>query len=162
MSTDSSDPTSAPPAASPPARSRRRFPGPWCLAVVVLALVALGLLRTGKLGAGMERAEVNVATLVLACFAAGAVFVWFLFFSGYSSRCRWGALGGAGLGLAAAVACLRIEQVSGDLVPRFVFRWQPDADQRLARPAAATADVDLQTTTPEDSPSFSAPVATLT
>ncbi|HPM82035.1 MAG TPA: PQQ-like beta-propeller repeat protein [Candidatus Anammoximicrobium sp.] len=157
MSTDSSDPTSAPPAASPPARSRRRFPGPWCLAVVVLALVALGLLRTGKLGAGMERAEVNVATLVLACVAAGAVFVWFLFFSGYSSRCRWGVLGAAVLGLAAAVACLRIEQVSGDLVPRLVFRWQPDADQRLARPAAATADVDLQTTTPEDFPQFLGP-----
>lgn len=117
----------------------------------------MALLRTGKLGAGLEQAEVNVATLVLACIAAGAIFVWFLFFSGYSPRCRGSVLGLLVLALAAAVACLRIEQVSGDLVPRIVFRWQPDADRTLAKPAAETAAVDLQTTTPEDFPQFLGP-----
>ena len=61
---------------------------------------------------------------------------------------------------AAAITSVRIEQVSGDLVPRLAFRWQPHADQRLAKPMAGTAAVDLQTTTPDDFPSFSARGAT--
>ncbi len=105
----------------------------------------------------MEQAEVNVTTLVFGLVAVAAVFVWFVFFSAYSQRLRWGAFGLLAMGLVAAIACFRIEQVSGDLVPRLVFRWQPDADQRLGKLVALTAAVDLQTTTPEDFPEFLGP-----
>lgn len=122
-----------------------------------MALVALGLFRTRILGAGMEEAEINVASLVLAFVAAAAILVWFVLFSAYTWRLRCAVVGLLVLGLAAAAACLRIEQVSGDLVPRIVFRWQPDADQRLAPPTAAGEAVDLQTTTAEDFPQFLGP-----
>ncbi|NLF72062.1 MAG: PQQ-binding-like beta-propeller repeat protein [Candidatus Anammoximicrobium sp.] len=161
MSTDLPDLASPPtPDASSsvrPARRRRRFPGPWCLGIVVLALVALGLFRARILGAGMEQANINVASLALVLVAVGAVLVWFVLFSAYSLRQRGAVAVLLAVTLAAAVACLRIEQVSGDLVPRLVFRWQPDADQRLARPAAEAKSVDLQTTTPEDFPQFLGP-----
>lgn len=160
MSTHSPGDTSAPvpPDLTPRARRRRRFPGPWCLAVVALALVTLVLLRTRTLGAALELAAVNVATLVLACVAAGAIFVWFSFFSAYSRPWRWGLSGACVLAVIAAIACLRIDDVDGDLVPRRVsFRWQPQADQQLARLAAEAAAVDLQTTTADDFPQFLGP-----
>lgn len=125
---------------------------------MALALVALVLLRTRILDADMEQANVNVITLVLSSVAAGAIIVWFAFFSGYARRWRWGVFGLLVLGLVAAMACWRIDEVDGDLVPRRVsFRWQPQADQRLARLTAEAEAVDLQTTTPEDISQFLGP-----
>jgi len=140
-----------------PARVRRYVPGPWCSAIIALALLALGLLRGRVWGANLEQANLNVATFVLALVALATLVVWFVRYSGYPRPLR-GSLALVLLGaLAAAVACLRIEEVDGNLVPRLVPRWRPHADQRLAKPLADTAAVDLQTVTPEDFPQFLGP-----
>lgn len=161
MNTHSSDsspnPSSALVEIASPQRTGRRFPGPWCRAIVVLALIALLLFRNRVLGAGMEQADLNVTVFLLGLVAAMALVVWFLAFSAYSRRLRWSVAGILILSLAAAGACVRIEQVSGDLVPQLAFRWQPHADQRLAKPVADAAAVDLQTTTPGDFPQFLGP-----
>ncbi len=161
MNTDSPDsrlnPYTASSEIAPPARIGRRFPGPWCRAIVALALIALLLFHNRVLGAGMDQANLNVTMFVLGLVAAIALVVWFLGFSAYPRELRAGAAGALVLVGAAAIASVRIEQVSGDLVPRLAFRWQPHADQRLAKPIAGTAAVDLQTTTPDDFPQFLGP-----
>jgi len=153
--TDSKSSSSPPTVA--PRRAGRRFPGRWCGAIVVLALTALLLFRQRILGAGWEQAYVNVAMFVSGLAAVTTIVVWFVAFSAYSRRLRWSVAGVLGLGLTTAIACMRIEQVSGDLVPQFVFRWQAKADQRLARPLADGLAVDLTTTTSDDFPQFLGP-----
>lgn len=161
MNTHSPDnrpgPSPACPEVAPLARVRRRFPGPWCRAIVALALIALLLFRNRVLGAGLDQANLNVTMFLLGLVAVTALVVWFLVSSAYSRLLRRCVAGVLVFSLVAAIACLRIEQVSGDLVPQFAFRWQPHADQRLAKPVADIAAVDLQTTTPGDFPQFLGP-----
>jgi outer membrane protein assembly factor BamB len=161
MNTDSPDsrlnPYTASPETAPPARIGRRFPGPWCRAIMALALIALLLFHNRVLGAGMDQANLNVTMFVLGLVAVITPVVWFLGFSAYARELRAGVAGALILVGAATIASVRIEQVSGDLVPRLAFRWQPHADQRLAKPLAGAAAVDLQTTTPDDFPQFLGP-----
>ena len=50
---------------------------------------------------------------------------------------------------------LRIDHVSGEMVPRFALRWSPEPDRLLAVPAAEAArGIDLKTTTEDDFPGF--------
>jgi outer membrane protein assembly factor BamB len=141
----------------PPGRTGRLFPGPWCRAIVALALIALLLFHNRVLGAGLDQASLNVTMFVLGLVALTTLVVWFLGASAYSPGLRWSVAGILVFGLAAAISCVRIEQVSGDLVPKLAFRWQPHADQRLAKPVAGAAAVDLQSTTPDDFPQFLGP-----
>jgi outer membrane protein assembly factor BamB len=124
---------------------------------VALALIALLLFRNRVLGSGLEQANLNVTMFVLGFVAVAAILIWFLFFSAYSRQLRWSAAGVLVLGFVTANMCVRVEQVSGDLVPQFAFRWQPHADQRLAKPVADASAVNLQTTTPDDFPQFLGP-----
>jgi outer membrane protein assembly factor BamB len=150
-------PSTASPATASPSRTGRLFPGPWCRAIVALALIALLLFHNRVLGAGLEQGNLNVIKFVLGLVAVITLVVWFLAFSAYSRGLRGSVAGILFLSLALAIACVRIEQVSGDLEPTFAFRWQPRVDQRLAKPVADTAAVDLQTTTPADFPQFLGP-----
>ena len=120
-------------------------------------MIALLLFHNRVLGAGLEQANLNVTMFVLGLVAMTTLVVWFLGFNAYSPGLRWSVAGILVFCLAAAITCVRIEQVSGDLVPKFAFRWQPHADQRLAKPVADAAAVDLQTTTPDDFPQFLGP-----
>ena len=120
-------------------------------------MIALLLFHNRVLGAGLEQANLNVIMFVLGLVAVTTLAVWFLGANAYSPGLRWSVAGILVCGLAAAITCVRIEQVSGDLVPKFAFRWQPHADQRLAKPVADAAAVDLQTTTPDDFPQFLGP-----
>jgi outer membrane protein assembly factor BamB len=95
--------------------------------------------------------------LISGLVAVTTVVVWFVAFSGSSRRLRWSVAGVLGFALLAAIACVRIEQVSGDLVPQFAFRWQSQADQRLARPVTDGLAVDLTARTPDDFPQFLGP-----
>ncbi len=60
----------------------------------------------------------------------------------------------------AAVAAVRPEGVTGDIHPRWKWRWAPRADSELPdaeKQAADNPPVDLSTTTPGDSPQFLGP-----
>ena len=150
-----------PPKSHRPLRTSCLFPGPWCRAIVALALIALLLFHNRVLGAGLEQANLNVIMFVLGLVAMTTLVVWFLGCSAGSPELRCGVAGVLIFWLAAAITCVRIEQVSGDLVPKLAFRWQPHADQRLAKPVAGTAACSIcKRPRPMISPSFSARAAT--
>lgn len=121
------------------------------------ALVRLGLLEP-LIGGIVDAAVRNIITLILAFSAVVSVLGWFLFQSGHSGRLKRGVAIGllAAVGLACAV--LRIERVSGDLVPEFMFRWSPSRDRTLPKAAATAAGAASPwETTPRDFPRFLGP-----
>src|SRR5262245_13110738 len=60
---------------------------------------------------------------------------------------------------APVVGLLRVEEVNGDMIPRFAFRWTARPDQVLAQveTSPAAPAIDLKTTTPDDFPQFLGP-----
>ena len=115
---------------------RRVLVGLASLATAIV-LVRAGLLER-VVGSIVDWAVVNIITLILAFSALMSVLVWFLRESGHSLALKravgWGLLAAVGLALAA----LRIERVSGDLVPEFRLRWSLSPDRTL--PAGTTAE----------------------
>jgi outer membrane protein assembly factor BamB len=108
------------------------------LLVTVLSLAAaIVLVRMGLLesvaGAIVDRAVRNIISLILAFSGLMALLGWFLWESGHplawKRRVVWGLLAA----VAMALACFRIERVSGDLVPELAFRWSPSRDRLLPR-----------------------------
>jgi outer membrane protein assembly factor BamB len=154
---------SATPAATPAVRPL--VPPRGVLVRVASLVAAIVLVRQGLLerlvGGIVDAAVCNIITLILAFTAVMSLLVWFLLQSGHTPRLRRA----VGLGLlgAVAVGCavLRIERVSGDLVPEFVFRWTPSRD-RLLPAAAAPAGSDASAVagwepTPQDFARFLGP-----
>ena len=175
MNTNTSESSQSP--AFPPSNSRRRRFPPWpTLVVIVLCILGIAALRgaeywpglrrlvdaifgamLGPNAARMEQAVFNVICLPLALIGSVALAIWFVFRSAYTERVRYGGAMGVMLLLAVLSASLRLEQVSGELMPRFRFRWQRHADELLEKPAARAGNVDLATTTSEDFPQFLGP-----
>ena len=135
-----------------------------CITLVSLA-TAIVLVRAGLLepivGSIVDQAVRNIITLILAFAGLMSVLVWFLRESGHPSRLKktvaWGLLGTVAL----ACAALRIERVSGDLVPEFAWRWSPSRDRLLpqaAEPAQAGAErAPWQPRAANDFPQFLGP-----
>lgn len=139
--------------------------------VTLASLVAATtLVRFGWLeliaGAVVDQAVRNIITLILAFSGLVVVYVWFLRESGHSRSLKKG----VSIGLAAltlvALAALRIERVSGDLVPQFAFRWQPRRDALLPSATSAARQATAPTTaspwvkTATDFPCFLGPTGT--
>ncbi|MCH5374787.1 MAG: hypothetical protein JJ992_12500, partial [Planctomycetes bacterium] len=138
----------------PSAPVRRRLPGPWASAIVVICVCLLIGMRLLKPSLNLARADLNVASFILAVVSAVTLLLWFLRCSAYSAIARhavgWTVL--AAMVISAAV--LRIADVNGDLVPTFALQWRPYADQTLERPKPAGEVIDLATTTEYDFPQF--------
>ena len=121
-------------------------------------MVCMGLLEP-LVGGIVDAAVRNIITLILGFSAAMSVLFWFLFESGHTARLKRV----VGLGLMALVgllcAALRVERVSGDLVPQLTFRWSAARDRLLpqAVPAAIPVGAAAWTETPEDFPRFLGP-----
>jgi outer membrane protein assembly factor BamB len=153
------DPQPQPAALVPqtPKRSGRLVPGPWGAAIMALCLVMIAIVRLMQPQVNLSKADVNVASLVLGLIASITLLVWFLRRSGYSAALRrsvgWSLL----VILLVLIAVLRIDHVSGDLIPRFTWRWQARADRTIAPATAAGGVVDLATTTERDFPQFLGP-----
>jgi outer membrane protein assembly factor BamB len=124
-------------AARPLVPPRRVFVGLVSLVAATL-MVRAGLLEA-VVGPIVDQAVRNIITLILGFSAVMSVVVWFLFESGHSAtRKRRLVAAIAGLVLL-GLAMLRIERVSGDLVPEFAWRWTPPRDRRLADAAGGAA-----------------------
>lgn len=94
-------------------------------------------------GGVVDQAVRNIITLILCFSGLVAVLLWFLRESGHETRLKKAVLAGL-LGIVAlAATVLRIERVSGDLVPEFAFRWNPSRDRLL--PRQTLTDRPLQT-----------------
>jgi outer membrane protein assembly factor BamB len=101
-------------------------------------MVRAGLLEP-VVGGIVDAAVRNIITLILCFSALVSLVLWFVRESGHSPTAKKAVLGTI-LGLVVAgLATLRIERVSGDLVPEFAFRWNPSRDRLLPQPAAAGA-----------------------
>ncbi len=84
--------------------------------------------------------------------------VWLMFFSRLGGKVRL-LVPAAVVGvLVLGVLSLRVESVSGDIVPKLVWRWRPKHDAALIESLAQRSDaVDLTRTTPHDFPQFLGP-----
>lgn len=129
------------------------FPPLWVWLVVLTCSAAIAWIRISNVAG--DHAVINVLTLILAFIGWLAIVLWFLFFSAFSLRVRLLGLTAIVLGVAGAAAVLRIDHVSGELVPIFAFRWSPVSDHLLAvPPAEPVVGVDLRTATEDDFPGF--------
>ena len=113
------------------------------IAVASLAAAA-ALVRGGWLepvvGAIIDHAVANIITLIL-CFSALMTFLlWFLRESGHAANLKWAVLGGLLGAVALGAGLLRIERVSGDLVPEFAWRWNRSRDRLLPQHRVVAAD----------------------
>ena len=107
-----------------------------CSLAAAAAMVRAGLLES-VVGGIVDGAVRNIITLILGFSALMSAVLWFVRESGHRSTWKRGlAFGLLGL-VALGLATLRIERVSGDLVPEFRWAWQKSRDTLLARPAAA-------------------------
>jgi outer membrane protein assembly factor BamB len=136
-----------------------RLASPWVPAgLVVLAGLALGGVQYASGIEVLSPANAFLATFSTVGMSVILVFLWSVLFAPIS-RAKRKRIGVVGLvALAIVVAMIRVEGVSGDIMPRLRFRWLPHADEML--PAAggdSEAAVDLKTTTPDDSPQFLGP-----
>lgn len=152
---ESPTPQPEPPVSAKPTRRRPLFPG-WPTRGLV-ALSAIGIMWLRMAGGDLEQAMVNVLTFLLAFVALLTLFLWFVFRSGYSARLRWRTAGIFAALAIAAISVVRVDHISGNLIPSFRLCWQPHADELLDKPVGAAGAVDLATTTVHDFPQFLGP-----
>ncbi len=135
---------------------------------VVVSLLSLAtatvLVRAGLLepivGGIVDQAVRNIISLILCFSALMSLLVWFVRESGHAARVKKAVVGGLLAAVALGLAMLRIERVSGDLVPEFAWRWSASRDRLLAAPQAvakATADASPWLPTADDFPRFLGP-----
>ena len=131
MPTDRSS-AARPPSLFPPLWPPRRV---W-VTLASLAAAAV-LVRAGFLepvvGSIVDQAVRNIITLILAFSGAMSLLVWFLRESGHARPLKQMVFGGLLGAVVVAAGTLRIERVTGDLVPEFNWRWAPARDQLLPR-----------------------------
>jgi outer membrane protein assembly factor BamB len=140
---------------------RRWFP--FCLiALEAIALVVVQYLTNIEFLDGAYDFLIKFSIIGLGTIL---LFLWFVFLAPASPSLRR-RVGIVGLVLVlVAVALVRVEGVSGDIRPRFAWRWAPSADAvlpALTGQAAAGTRVDLAQTTPDDYPQFLGPQRTAT
>lgn len=112
-------------------------------------------------GSIVDQAVRNIITLILAFSALVSLLLWFVRESGHSQPLKQMVLGGLLGAVVVAAGTLRIERVSGDLVPEFNWRWAPSRDRLLPKTdQAAAGDVpagEPWTAGPDDFPRFLGP-----
>ncbi len=112
-------------------RPPRRLIVSLCSLAAAALMVRAGLLEH-VVGGVVDGAVRNIITLILCFSALMSAVVWFLRESGHAPRLKWAVafslLGVVALGL----TTLRIERVSGDLLPEFRWVWQTSRDRLLA------------------------------
>lgn len=124
-----------------PARSTAPLPSRWPPRRIWITLASLAtaavLVRAGLLepivGSIVDQAVRNIITLILAFSGLMSLLVWFLRESGHAKPLKQMVLGGLLGAVVVAAGTLRIERVSGDLVPEFNWRWAPSRDQLLPK-----------------------------
>jgi outer membrane protein assembly factor BamB len=112
----------------------------------------IGLIAWVRRPDGLDNAIANIFTLILGFLATMTLVVWFSRYSGFSRRARLALPSLLGVAVALAIGLLRIDHVTGNLVPQLTWRWAPrhdrllrkvDVDEHAARiddiPASATA-----------------------
>ena len=125
---------------APLPRSRQIAPPIKVWVTLASLATAISLVRYGWLevlvGDVIDHAVRNIITLILVFTGLVSLLIWFLKESTFAPRVKKTVAVFLVLSIIFALASLRIEGVSGDLVPEFAFRWQARRDSLL--PSAAT------------------------
>jgi outer membrane protein assembly factor BamB len=106
-----------------------------------------------------DRAANNILALIGIAVAVGTLLTWSLRNPAFPLAYRRVGLALLLILLMAAVAVVRIDQVTGDMVPSFRFVWTPSRDARMVGSQAPEGQggSDLISTTPIDFPQFLGP-----
>lgn len=131
----------------------------WAAIVIILAGgVLLAVLQIPDLF--NNDAHRNLATLAAALLIAGALVFWAIFLTGRSTAVRLRLMIVCVAVAITHTALRRIDGVTGNLIPRFAWRWSAKPDQALGGPprqgdaAADAPPVDLAATSDHDFPQF--------
>ncbi len=101
----------------------------WPLAA--FCLLYLGALISVWTGEVLDRQNRITHTLGYSLLLGFGTFVWLLFFARLQARTRWRVVGSFGALLVLLFATVRIQGVSGDLLPVLAWRWSKSADSQL-------------------------------
>jgi outer membrane protein assembly factor BamB len=146
-------PSDAPNGGSSPGRGNLLI-GMVC-AILLLIAVTIQLVRIEAVAIidnALRNMITGAALLLITLLGAG----WFCFMSGFSSGVRK-TLGITGLACVAGFLCVvRIDEVSGDMIPRFRWAWQNPADFDLAAARGSGQPMRLEAG-PLDFPSYFGP-----
>lgn len=126
---------------------------------------ALVMVRGGLLepivGSIVDQAVRNIISLILCFSGLMSVLVWFVRESGHPRWLRQMVFGGLLGAVVVAAGVLRVERVSGDLVPEFAWRWAPSRDRLLERqPTPLPGASEPWIATADDFPGFLGPDGT--
>jgi outer membrane protein assembly factor BamB len=132
----------------------------WIVAVALGGVVAVRL--AGNLGDPPrplnDSAVRNILTWVGLFVAVASAWFWVSFRSSYARWFRRLVLVAPVAGVLLWLTLFRIVEVSGDLAPRFAWRWQRPADQGLGRvEPSAEGSANLSASSPDDFPEFLGP-----
>ncbi|MFT7679906.1 MAG: outer membrane protein assembly factor BamB [Planctomycetota bacterium] len=130
------------------------------LMVVLFLLAHLAVLIWLQVSDGAGDTGMNNVFSYMAVMMIAAVYgIWFLGFSGQSTRVRGGVVLGVVVLLLGVRSTVVVENWSGSMVPRWHWSWDSKETVSLESGAvAAQAGVDLLTTTPADFPGFQGPL----
>lgn len=119
-------------------------------ATAICAMTAVSM----QLGEPVEQALCNILTLAFSSIALACFLVWILIFG--SSRAHWRTLLAIGAAVVLFFVFFRLEEPTGNMVPRVRFRFSKRPDQLLEKlpSKAVTEVVDLTTTVENDFPGF--------
>ncbi len=143
---------------SPPPVRRGRLSPPFFVRLISAGFVlSAGIVRWFTISG--DHAIVNVLTFVCGMLACVPLGIWFLFFSGYTRLFRFASAVGFITVIVLLFNVLRVEHVSGELVPVFRPKWAKKVDETLrpATPTESGAAADLVTVTSDDFPQFLGP-----
>ncbi|MCA9197138.1 MAG: PQQ-binding-like beta-propeller repeat protein [Planctomycetales bacterium] len=132
---------------------------PWILGCTwaIALLVNVWCQVDPRWGAGFRTALIYIGVF----FIGLVTWLWLVLGSSVSRKIRIGVVVGSVLGLAALLGSLRLEEVTGGLIPKFRFVWQKPKDTLLEQLESGASDVpegiDLVSVTTHDFPQFLGP-----
>lgn len=139
-------------------RPPRYFPGLAGQIVIAFCLILIVLSRLLQYP-WLDTATRNIVLAAGIAITLLTIFLWYCFRSDYGRLPRRIVLFGTLGIIALLIGLFRYEGVDGNMVLRFVPRWQGIRDRQLGRlqPVPKGMKVDLATTTPDDFPQFLGP-----
>ena len=142
----------------PRAASQRRAKGGISLYVLAAAwLLGLGVIYLVQRPQFFDHQIGNIITLILGFIMLVWLLAWFCLQPRIPAEVRVGVPVALIAFVAIFLIVFRIEEVSGELVPKFTFRFAAPADARLEPPPAQGVTVQLHSTSDYDFPSFLGP-----
>jgi outer membrane protein assembly factor BamB len=156
----SADETPQPPFSSAVQRRRPRTPPTWMWIALPAIIGVIAIVRRADVFG--DHAYANIAMWILGFTDIMIPAVWFFFFSGYRRESRWLTFAGCVVSLSVLAVLFRIDHVTGELLPTFVYRFSANPDRLLpllpeGAAGGKSANVDLRTTTENDFPGFLGP-----